>query len=224
MVEQMKNMLEQAKKIYFEDEFKTFMRSIQGFEDTDFINAEPEGIKSVMESKSMNVFEILENSIEAIRKNGWKKEKFPVHSEWHHFLVPGAVMAALRNAGYEIKNKDIEEAIKRGKQFPGGSCGFAGTCGAAYATGIILSLVKKINPSFGEERSETMRAVSDTLVEISKYRKRCCKRSSYIALTKITEMLIKSGFDRITCSNIKCKWSSMNKQCMGKLCPFFKAV
>ncbi len=224
MNEQMKKKAEQAKKIYYEDEFRAFMRGMQGFEDADFINAVPEGIKSVMESKNTDVFEILENSVDAIRKNAWKKEKFPVHADWHHYLVPGAAMAALRNAGYEINNRDIEEAIKRGKQFPGGSCGFAGTCGGAYAEGIVLSLVKKINPSFGEERSETMRAVSDALVEISKYAKRCCKRSSYTALVKITELLKKSGFDRISCGKIRCKWSPMNKQCMGKLCPFFSAA
>lgn len=67
----------------------------------------------------------------------------PTNSEWHHFLVPGVIMSSLRNIGYSISDKDVEESISRGGKFAGGSCGFMGTCGGAYSIGIVASIIKK---------------------------------------------------------------------------------
>jgi len=143
------------------------------------------------------VYEIFEGVIEKI-KESWKKEKFPVHADWHHYIVPGAVLVALRNAGYPVSDKDIEEGLRRGINFPGGSCGFAGCCGGAYSAGIVLSIIKKTNPISTKERPEIMLLVIDTLNEISKYPARCCKRSSYAALQKITEYLNSRDYTNIS--------------------------
>ena len=34
--------------------------------------------------------------------------------DWHHFVVPGVLIASLRNLGYEFGNRDVEEAMSRG--------------------------------------------------------------------------------------------------------------
>jgi hypothetical protein len=216
----MKEKMEEAKLIYYEKEFRHLMRSMQGFTDEDFNDSVTVGMSAIKEASGTDVYEIFERCIEKI-KESWKKEKFPAHADWHHYIVPGAVLVALRNAGYPISDKDIKEGIRRGVNFPGGSCGFAGLCGGAYSAGIVLSIIKKTNPISTKERREIMLSVIDTLNEISKYPARCCKRSSYIALQKITEYLKSMGYINIICSEIKCKWSKYNTMCMRKSCPYF---
>ena len=224
MVEQktMKEKMDEAKKIYYMKEFRSFMRSIQGLTDEDFEEPVPGIRRKILESKEIDPLEIFERIMKELVSEWQKTSPLPVNTEWHHFIVPGVVMASLRNAGYPITDKDIAEAITRGEKFAGGSCGFMGTCGGAYSVGIIASVINKTNPLHDEKRSEIMNVVSDTLKEIAKYPRRCCKRSSYMAIQKAAKYLRSIGFDKIPYRDtIKCSWSAQNKMCLGNKCLYF---
>ena len=216
----MREIMENAKKIYFVDEYRTFMRGMQGFADEDFERVVPIIKEKILSSEDTDPFEMFERVMKELSSE-WNKSTFPVHGDWHHYIVPGVVMASLRNCGYEVSDRDIEEAMARGEKFPGGSCGFAGTCGGAYSVGIILSMVKKTTPIHETERSEIMRAVVDILSEIEKYPRRCCKRSSYIAIEQVVDFLKNMGYEKISCGEIKCLWSSGNRMCLGIKCPYY---
>lgn len=210
-----------AKNIYFADEFRSFMKSAQGLTEDDFKKIIPKIKKQILDSKGKDPIKMFYLIMDFISQN-WHKQTFaPVHADWHHFIVPGVLLAALRNAGYEITDKDIEEGMQRGEKFFGGSCGFAGTCGGAYGAGIALSIFYKINPLHDEKRSEIMEFVSDILKEIAKYKRRCCKRSSLIAIKKVVEYLNNTNIDKIQIvKQIKCNWFQNNKMCLGKGCIF----
>ncbi len=218
----MKEKVEEAKKIYFMKEFKVFMRSMQGLTDDDFEKPVPTIKKKILESKEIEPFEMFERVMREVVSEWQKSAPLPVNTEWHHFLVPGIIITALKNAGYSFVDKDVEEAISRGEKLSGGSCGFAGSCGGAYSMGIVGSIINKTNPLHEEKRSEIMNLVADTLKEIAKYPRRCCKRSSYISIQKIVKYLRDTGYDKIPYrDNIKCQWSSQNKMCFGIKCPYF---
>jgi hypothetical protein len=216
-----KEKIEEAKKIYHLDAFRAHMRGMQGFTDEDFEKITPIIKTKIINSKETNPLEMFENILHEISLE-WKKPTFPVHADWHHFMVPGVIMASLRNCGYSINDKDIEEAMMRGEKFMGGSCGFAGTCGGAYSVGIILSIVKKTTPLHENERSDIMQAVAGTLHEIAQYPRRCCKRSSYTSIQMAVKHLNDNGYEKISCGTITCRWSSQNKMCLGMKCPFFQ--
>ncbi|MBO3804208.1 MAG: hypothetical protein JTT11_10160 [Candidatus Brockarchaeota archaeon] len=58
-------------------------------------------------------------------------EKMPVHGPWHHAIIPGVLVATLRNNGYPFDYEDVKEALHRGRMVPAAACGFLGTCGCA---------------------------------------------------------------------------------------------
>jgi len=214
-----KEKMDDAKKIYFEKEFRAHMRGMQGFTDEDFEKAAPIIKKKVLEAEEKDPFDMFERILKELTAE-WKKPTFPVHADWHHYLVPGVILAAMRNCEYEITDKDIIEAMYRGENFPGGSCGFAGTCGGAFSVGAVLSIVNKTTPLHEDERAASMQAVIETLDEIAKYPRRCCKRSSYAALEKAVEFLNTIGYDKISVGKITCSWSAGNKMCLGMKCPY----
>lgn len=216
----LKEKMDDAKKIYFEKEFRAHMRGMQRFSDEDFEKAVSIIKQKVIESKEKDPFKMFEHILKELSLV-WKKPTFPVHADWHHYLVSGVILASMKNCGYQITDRDIIEAMYRGENFPGGSCGFAGTCGGAFSVGIVLSIVNKTTPLHEDERAASMRAVIETLDEIAKYPRRCCKRSSYAALEKAVEFLHKLGYDKISIGKITCSWSSENKMCLGIKCPYF---
>jgi len=218
----MKEKMDEAKKIYFMKDFRSFMRNMQGLTDEDFEKPVPGIKKKIFESKEINPLEMFERIMKELVSEWKGSAPLPVNTEWHHFMIPGILISALRNCGYPFTDKDVEEAMSRGEKFAGGSCGFMGTCGGAYSVGTVISIVKKTNPLHDIERSEIMNLVAETLSEIAKYPRRCCKRSSYIALQKAVKYLRMNGFDKIPYSEIQCSWSSSNKMCLGVNCPYFK--
>jgi len=88
--------------------------------------------------------------------------------------------------------------------------------------GIVLSTVKKTTPLHEKERSQVMEAVSDTLTQIAKYPRRCCKRSSYIAIQKAVQYLKREGYGALNHRAIVCPWHAQNKMCLGSSCLFFR--
>ena len=217
----MKEKLAEAKKIYFMDDFKKFMRNMQGLTDDNFKKPVPGIIEKILKADERDPLRMFERIMGELESEWEGASPLPTNSEWHHFIVPGVIMAALRNSGYGIDSRDIEEAISRGQKFAGGSCGFMGTCGGAYSVGIVASMIKKTNPLHDEERSEILRFVAETLMDISKYPRRCCKRSSYMAIEKSVHFLRNHGFEKISSKEIECQWAPKNKMCLGIKCLYF---
>ncbi|MGQ9848168.1 MAG: DUF5714 domain-containing protein [Bacteroidales bacterium] len=51
--------------------------------------------------------------------------------------------------------------------------------------------------------------------------RRCCKRSSYMAIQKAVEYSRIAGFDKLPYREIKCQWSEHNKMCLAVKCFYF---
>ena len=210
-----KEKMQEASKIYYMEEFRAFMRKMQGLTDEDFQAPVPRLKEKIMRAPEKDPLEMFERVMNEVESEWDRPAPLPVNSEWHHFVVPGVIMSSLRNSGYPITDREVEEAIKRGQKFAGGSCGFMGVCGGANSFGIVLSLLKKTNPLHDEARSENLRLVGEVLKEISSYPRRCCKRSSYIAIEKAVDHLRANGFEKLPISRVVCRWSPKNKMCLG---------
>ena len=65
-----------------------------------------------------------------------------MHGPEHHAIVPCVLLTAFHNCGggNDLK-EDLSVALKRGRQVPGGVCGYWGVCGAAAGAGIYMSVV-----------------------------------------------------------------------------------
>jgi len=216
-----KEKMQEARKIYCMEDFRAFMRKTQGLTDEDFQAPVPRIKEKILRASENNPLEMFERIMIEVETEWDRPAPLPVNSEWHHFVVPGVIMSALQNCGYSFADRDVEEAIKRGQKFAGGSCGFMGVCGGANSCGIVLSLIKKTNPLHDEARSENLRLVGEVLKEIALYPRRCCKRSSYIAIEKSVVHLRANGFERLPVSKVVCRWSPNNKMCLGIKCLYY---
>ena len=67
-----------------------------------------------------------------------------MHGPEHHVMVGAALLTAYHNAGGSV---ELEEALRevraRGREYPGGSCGLWGCCGAAVSAGIFMSVIDR---------------------------------------------------------------------------------
>ncbi len=212
------SMLDKARKIHKLSEFKKFMRGERGLTDEDFSAPIDSISQDVISSNSENALKIFHEVFEKQADRWTATRRLPVHNMWHHFIVPAAILTAVRNQGGPIDDEDITEAIDRGRQFPGGSCGFMGTCGGAYSVGIVGSIISGVTPVHGGDRSRLMRTVSETLARISEIETRCCKRSSYIAMQEACRYL--QDFDSLLPEEIVCHYWKENHLCAGAECPF----
>jgi hypothetical protein len=211
--------LERAKKIYYRAEHQDYMRNRRGVSKQDLQELVLKMKDLIMSSTEKNPVQMFFDIVGQLEK--WKTGvSVPIHGEWHHFLVPGVLLSSLRNNGYEINDRDIKEGIQRGEQARV-SCGFTGVCGGANSVGIVAALVKKVTPLHDEERQELMQKTARVLQKISQIKRRCCKRSSYIALEDAIEYL--SGINCILpWSNITCPFSPQNSMCAKELCPYYE--
>lgn len=146
-----------------------------------------------------------------------------MHGPEHHVMVGAALLTAYKNAGGEIDlEKALPEMYARGKQVPGGVCGFWGACGAGISAGMYMSIITKATPLVKEAWRMSNQMTSRTLGKISEYGgPRCCKRDSYLAILEAVrftkeKMNISMEMDTVICSH-----SAMNNQCLKDECPFY---
>lgn len=146
-----------------------------------------------------------------------------MHGPEHHIMVGASLLTAYKNAGGDIELKDaLLEMYRRGKDIPGGICGYWGACGAGISAGIFVSIVTGSNPLAEREWSLSNRMTSLALNTISENGgPRCCKRNSYIAVTEgvrfAEEQLgVKMQMDKPVCSRFE-----DNQQCRGHRCLYF---
>ena len=152
---------------------------------------------------------------------------FLMHCPEHHYLIPAVLLtAACRLQGRPADDlaRLLEEARARSHNVLGAFCGLYGACGAAVGIGIYASVLTGTTPYSVETWSVVNRGTAESLLEMAKINgPRCCKRNTYLALQYA------SGFSRehlgiklADCGAIECRYSSHNKECKRRQCPFYQ--
>lgn len=144
------------------------------------------------------------------------------HGPEHHVMVGAALLTAYKNAGGDIDlAKRLSEMYSRGKQVPGGACGFWGACGAGISAGIYMSIITGATPLAQEAWGLSNRMTARALERIGSVGgPRCCKRDSYLAILEAVEFTRKERDITMESGKITCSRSDMNNQCIGTRCPF----
>lgn len=146
-----------------------------------------------------------------------------MHGPEHHVMVGMALITAYKNAlGSADLEKCLSEMYKRGKQVPGGACGYWGACGAGISTGIYMSTVLKATPLSGEAWGLANQMTARALNVIGQNGgPRCCKRDSYLAVREAVAFTEERLGIQMEIGEIRCSRSHMNNQCIKKACPFY---
>lgn len=143
-----------------------------------------------------------------------------MHGPEYHSIVPAVITAAYANITGADKPTLVREAIVRGKDIKGGSCGLHGVCGAASGAGIAWALVNNAGPLDGEGRSGAMRATAAALAAISAFNApRCCKREAAAAV--MTAMALIPEFEGYTGESYVCSQFRDNRECIKRACAYF---
>ena len=149
-----------------------------------------------------------------------------MHGPEHHTMVGAALLTAYHNAGGEIDlTRALPEMLRRGKEVPGGVCGYWGACGAALSTGIFMAIVSNSSPLATEpfRLSNLMTAKALTAVGETGG-PRCCKRDSYLSILAAVDYVAEHLGVQMKKRDITCTRMAMNEQCIGKRCPFSPAA
>lgn len=149
-------------------------------------------------------------------------ESVHMHGPEHHSIIPCVLLTSYKNCGGDIDlTSAIEIALQRGKQVPGGVCGFWGTCGAAVGAGIYGSIVTNSSPLNSEAWYKSQKLVARVINRISqKNALRCCKRTSRHAILESIEWTKQYLGIELGKSEFLCTLSSQNKECLHENCPF----
>ena len=145
-----------------------------------------------------------------------------MHGPEHHIMVGAALLTAYKNAGGQLDlPKALDQMQSRGRQVPGGVCGFWGSCGAAISTGIFISIVTGTTPlserTWGMSNLMTARSLQAVGAVGGP---RCCKRNSYLAIQEAVAFCAEHLDVRMELGPIRCSHIGKNRQCIGKACPF----
>lgn len=169
-----------------------------------------------LNTKSQNPLEIIEKMM--------SMSFCHMHGPEHHIMVGASLLTAYKNAGGRVDlKKALEEMFRRGREVPGGACGFWGACGAGISTGMFISIVTGATPlaekSWGLSNQMTALALS-RIGQIGG--PRCCKRDSYLAILSAIEFTKKKLGVKMELHKITCKRFNKNNQCIKSRCPFYK--
>lgn len=152
-----------------------------------------------------------------------------LHGPEHHFLVPAVLLASYCNTEKGLsksKKRWISSARTRAEMIPGGSCGSHGNCGAGVGAGIFTSIITRSTPMSVNGFRYANLATANALYTIANHGgPRCCKRDSYLAIRETARFLHEHFSIRLYdySSDISCKFSSLNKECLDEECPFFSS-
>lgn len=169
-----------------------------------------------LHSESRNPIQIMQEIME--------NQYLYMHGPEHHTLVGAALLTAYYHAGGDIYlPKALGDLMSRGKDVPGGICGFWGCCGAAVSTGIFVSIITGTTPLSAKTWGLANQMTAQALEAIGRLGgPRCCKRNSFTAV-KASIPFIREHFgialedtERITCC-----FQRENKECLGRQCPYF---
>ena len=148
-----------------------------------------------------------------------------MHGPEHHVMTGAALLTAYRNAGGNLNLSDsLAEIISRGREVPGGSCGYWGACGAGISTGIFISIISGADPLSVEPFRLSHLMTAKALNAIGTIGgPRCCKRDSFLAILAAVDFVRDNFGVEMVRPEISCKYSSLNNQCIGIRCPFRKS-
>mgnify|MGYP000761341252 CR=1 FL=1 len=148
-----------------------------------------------------------------------------MHGPEHHVMVGAALLTAYHNAGGKVELwKALPEMYHRGKEVPGGACGFWGACGAGISTGMYLSIVTKSTPLAEKEWGLSNQMTARALQKIGEAGgPRCCKRDSYLSIIEAVRFTEEKLGVHMEIKEFSCTRSDRNNQCIQKACPFYKA-
>ena len=146
-----------------------------------------------------------------------------MHGPEHHVMVGAALLTAYKQAGGSL---DLEAALlemyRRGKEVPGGACGFWGACGAGISTGMFVSIVTKATPLAEESWGLSNQMTGRALQRIGEHGgPRCCKRDSYLAVLEAVSFVKKHLGICMETGQVFCSRSEQNAQCRKGQCPFY---
>ena len=141
----------------------------------------------------------------------------------HHIILPCVLLTAYKNCGGQLDYPvAIKEAFRRGKQIPGGVCGYMGTCGAAVGAGIYASLTLGSNPLkdivWGKAQGLTARCLQ-RIAECGGVR--CCKRTTRLAVEEAVAWTKETFNIEMPLSNTPCRFWEKIHECSYGDCPFF---
>lgn len=167
-----------------------------------------------LEEKSRNPVEIME-----------KMMAMPfchMHGPEHHVMVGAALLTAYRNAGGNIELPEaLVELMKRGRQVPGGACGFWGACGAGLSSGMFVSVISHSTPLTNEPYALSHKMTAMSLNKIAEAGgPRCCKRNSFLSIQAAVDFVGEHFGIFMDNSVVVCKHNGKNNQCIGTRCPF----
>ena len=146
-----------------------------------------------------------------------------MHGNEHHVLVGAALLTAYYHSGGAVAFAEaMAEIVRRGREVPGGACGFWGACGAAVSAGIFVSVVTGATPlsqdAWGLANTMTSRALA-AIGAIGG--PRCCKRDSFTAICQAVSFCReKLGVSMEMPESIECTYYVNNNQCLGRRCPY----
>ncbi len=145
-----------------------------------------------------------------------------MHGPEYHSIVPAVLVAAYQNAAGVRDEAMLDEAIRRGRDIKGGSCGYHGICGAAAGTGIAASVLEKATPLSDGERGGVMVVTGRTLIDLSRHGgPRCCKRDSVSSVESFVRYT--DYFGGVETAEYVCSQFPGNRECIGVKCPYFPA-
>ena len=184
---------------------------------------EKKGVEAIMdvcrESKSRNPIAIMQELME--------NPYIYMHGPEHHIMVGAALLTAYHNCGGEVElDAALDEMKARGSQYPGGSCGFWGCCGAAVSVGMYMSIATQATPLTTTSWKYSNQITAEALKAIGDLGgPRCCKRNSFTAAKAAVEFTKKHlGIEMELPEKIECDFSLENKQCKKKACPYYKGT
>lgn len=146
----------------------------------------------------------------------------PMHGPEHHAIVPGTIVASVRNAGYPLPEGAVEKALERASKVPGGWCGLYGDCGAAVGVGIAISVITGATPLTGRPRTLALAATSHALSKMLDDQPRCCKKASRVAVDAAVEFIHdRLGIWLPAPEKVNCAYSPKNQQCGREKCVYY---
>lgn len=146
-----------------------------------------------------------------------------LHGPEHHSIVPCVLLTAYHNCGGMLAyEKSLLEAWNRGKQIPGGACGFLGACGSAVGAGIFASIVTGDTPLNAKAWPVAQEMTAKCLLRLAEVGgPRCCKRTNRLSIETAAEFAREHWGVEMPLSSPQCIYSGRNQECIAARCPFF---
>lgn len=147
-----------------------------------------------------------------------------MHGPEHHSIVPCVLLTAYRNCGGALDlPRALREAARRGKQIPGGSCGYMGACGAAVGAGIFASVALGASPLSGENWALPQLLTGECLRRNAAIGgPRCCKRTSRTAISAGVRFAEERLGVTMEDELIPCAYTGHNSECLKSACPYHR--